>query len=53
MTAVANTSPLNYLLLIGEARVLPAIFGKLHVPSAVRDELLARDQARRAQGKAK
>jgi predicted nucleic acid-binding protein len=41
MTAVSNTSPLNYLLLIGEARVLPAIFGKLHVPSAVRDELLA------------
>ena len=41
MTAVSNTSPLNYLLLIGEARVLPAIFRKLHLPSAVRDELLA------------
>jgi predicted nucleic acid-binding protein len=41
MTAVSNTSPLNYLLLIGEARVLPALFGGLHVPAAVRDELLA------------
>jgi predicted nucleic acid-binding protein len=41
MTAVSNTSPLNYLLLIGEARVLPALFGSLRVPATVRDELLA------------
>ena len=45
MTAVSNTSPLNYLLLIGEARVLPALFGRLHVPEAVRDELLAPEAA--------
>jgi len=53
MTAVSNTSPLNYLLLIGEARVLPALFGSLQVPAAVRDELPARDQARRAKKEAK
>lgn len=41
MTVVTNTSPLNYLLLIGEARVLPALFGNLHVPAAVRAELSA------------
>lgn len=41
MSAVSNTSPLNYLLLIGEARVLPALFGKVHIPESVREELLA------------
>lgn len=39
MTVVTNTSPLNYLLLIGEARLLPLLFGRLHLPVAVRDEL--------------
>lgn len=41
MTVVTNTSPLNYLLLIGEARVLPPLFGLVHLPGAVRAELSA------------
>ena len=41
MTAVSNTSPLNYLLLIGEVRLLQQLFGGVHVPEAVRQELLA------------
>lgn len=41
MTVVSNTSPLNYLLLIGEARGLLVLFGSLHLPAAVREELLA------------
>jgi predicted nucleic acid-binding protein len=39
MTVVTNTSPLNYLLLIGETRLLPVLFQRLHLPAAVRDEL--------------
>ena len=39
MTVVTNTSPLNYLLLIGEARLLPQLFERLHLPAAVREEL--------------
>lgn len=45
MTVVTNTSPLNYLLLIGEARVLPALFTQLHLPEAVRAELGAPEAA--------
>ena len=36
---VADTSPMNYLILIGHAAVLPALFGKVILPTAVRDEL--------------
>src|ERR1043166_3761595 len=36
---VADTGPLNYLVLIGEAELLPGIFEKIFVPSVVRDEL--------------
>jgi predicted nucleic acid-binding protein len=36
---VADTSPLNYLVLIGEVDILPKIFGKLTLPSAVLQEL--------------
>ena len=39
MTVVSNTSPLNYLLLIGEARLIPLLFQRLHLPAAVRHEL--------------
>ena len=39
MPAVADTSPLNYLVLIGHVGVLPRLFGKVCVPTAVRDEL--------------
>lgn len=36
---VADTGPLNYLVLIGEIEILPALFEKIFVPQAVRAEL--------------
>ena len=39
MTVVSNTTPLNYLILTETVDVLPAIFGRVYVPSAVIDEL--------------
>ena len=39
MKVVSHTSPLHYLILIGEIRVLPALFGRLLVPIEVISEL--------------
>jgi predicted nucleic acid-binding protein len=36
---VADTSPLNYLVLIGQVEILPALFEKIFVPQIVRNEL--------------
>lgn len=36
---VADTGPVNYLLLIGHIEILPALFDKVILPSIVRDEL--------------
>ncbi len=36
---VSNTSPLRYLIQIGESDVLPQWFGKLFIPQAVFEEL--------------
>ena len=36
---IADTSPINYLLLIGHIDILPALFDKVILPAAVRDEL--------------
>ncbi len=36
---VADTGPVNYLLLIGHLEILPALFDKVILPSIVRDEL--------------
>jgi predicted nucleic acid-binding protein len=36
---VADTSPINYLILIGHINVLPVLFGKVILPTVVRDEL--------------
>ena len=36
---VADTSPLNYLVLIGQVEILPALFEKVFVPQIVRNEL--------------
>ena len=38
--AVADTSPLNYLVLIGAIDVLPRLFEAVIVPDAVKAELL-------------
>ena len=42
MTIVADTSPLNYLLLIGEVEVLPKLYNHIVIPEAVFVELQAR-----------
>jgi predicted nucleic acid-binding protein len=39
MIVVADTSPLNYLLLIDEIDLLPALFGRVILPHAVFEEL--------------
>ncbi len=39
MTVVADTSPVHYLVLIGEIDVLAPLFGRVLVPQTVADEL--------------
>ncbi len=39
MIVIADTSPLNYLILIGEENLLPKLFGRVIIPNAVFDEL--------------
>ena len=36
---MADTGPINYLILIGNIQVLPVLFEKIILPSVVRDEL--------------
>jgi predicted nucleic acid-binding protein len=43
MLVVADTSPLNYLVWIESAEILPKLYGKVIIPPEVRDELLATD----------
>lgn len=40
MIVVADTSPINYLLLIGKIDLLPQLFGQIIIPDVVRDEML-------------
>ena len=40
MIVVADTSPINYLVLIKEIEILPMLYGKVVIPQKVRDELL-------------
>ncbi len=40
---IADTGPINYLILIGHVEILPALFEKVILPSAVKDELGNRD----------
>ena len=40
---VADTSPLNYLLLIGQVAILPGLYGEVVVPPEVLAELSDRD----------
>lgn len=37
---VADTGPINHRVLIGHSEILPALFEKVIIPSAVRDELI-------------
>ena len=38
---VADTSPLNYLVLIGELAILPSLYGQVVMPPEVLAELTA------------
>ena len=40
MIVVADTSPLHYLILIGETELLPILFGEIAIAEAVARELL-------------
>jgi len=40
MIVVADTSPINYLILIKEIEILPRLYGKVVIPQTVREELL-------------
>jgi predicted nucleic acid-binding protein len=40
MIVVADTSPINYLILIGEIEILTEMYGRVVIPHAVREELL-------------
>jgi len=40
MIVVADTSPLNYLILIEAIDVLPKLYGRIVIPRAVREELM-------------
>ena len=40
MLVIADTSPLNYLVWIGHIDLLPQIYDRVLIPSAVRRELL-------------
>jgi predicted nucleic acid-binding protein len=39
MIVVADTSPINYLVLLGHIEILPKIYGEVLIPQAVFDEL--------------
>lgn len=39
MIVLSDTSPLNYLILIGKVDILPTLFGEIVVPGAVIEEL--------------
>lgn len=39
MIIVSNTSPINYLILIGHINLLPELFGQIIIPLAVHSEL--------------
>ncbi len=41
MIVVADTSPINYLLLIDQIDLLPRLFQQIIIPDVVRDEMLA------------
>jgi len=46
MIFVADTSPINYLVLIREIEILPRLCGKVVIPQTVREELLRSGRTR-------
>ncbi|MCY7394421.1 MAG: hypothetical protein LH647_23870 [Leptolyngbyaceae cyanobacterium CAN_BIN12] len=43
MIVVADTSPINYLLLINQIDLMPCLFQQIIIPDVVRDEMLDPD----------
>lgn len=43
MTVIADTSPLNYLVLVGKETILPRLYGRVVCPDAVITEMLHKD----------
>ena len=43
MIVIADTSPINYLILIGEIEILPKLYGRILVPPSVCGELKSLD----------
>jgi predicted nucleic acid-binding protein len=41
MIVVADTSPINYLILVGQIDIIAKLYGKIFIPHAVHDELLS------------
>jgi predicted nucleic acid-binding protein len=41
MIVVADTSPLNYLVLVDQIQVLESLYGRIAIPAAVHQELLS------------
>jgi predicted nucleic acid-binding protein len=39
LTTVSDTSPISYLLIIGDIEILPQLFGQVAIPTAVQREL--------------
>ena len=39
MIVVADTSPINYLILIGEINILPSLYDRVFIPASVAEEL--------------
>jgi predicted nucleic acid-binding protein len=39
MIVIADTGPINYLVLIGEIDVLPALYERVVIPPSVHEEL--------------
>lgn len=40
MIVVADTSPINYLVLIEQIGILPKMYGRVVIPHTVREELV-------------
>ena len=51
MIVIADTGPVNYLVLIGEIEVLPALYHRVLVPPSVCDELWMLTPILRAKGR--
>jgi predicted nucleic acid-binding protein len=43
MIVIADTSPLNYLVVIGEVDLLPKLYSRIMIPPAVEHELQSRE----------